>query len=475
MASCCSAPTENYDLLVIGGGSAAFAAAIKAREQNVSVAVVNGGTIGGTCVNVGCIPSKNLLHAAEMVGLARQNAYPGLQMSAEVTDFPALIRQKDEVVERLRRKKYTDLLGVYGIHLIEGRASFVSAHDVEVGGERLVWGDTVLIATGSRAWAPPIPGLDGVDWLDSTRALDLKELPRRLAVIGGGYIACELGQMFHRFGSEVTILKRRPGLLTDHHEPEIGLALQSYFEAEGLGVRTGLEFRRVRKEGDEIVITFVQDGREDEVRCDQLLIATGRVANTDGLNLEAVGVHTDERGFVRVDKTGRTSVRHILAAGDVVGDPLLVTVAAQAAQIAVRNALNGRNDEIEVSAVPSAVFSDPQVARVGLKEAEARAQGFDVKVARLSFEDVPKAAAIHDTRGLVKMIADRKTDRVLGVHIVGPLAADIIHEAALAVRFGLKTQDLIDTVHVYPTMSEAIKMVAQTFDRDVSTLSCCAA
>ncbi|MBW3630702.1 MAG: mercury(II) reductase [Gemmatimonadetes bacterium] len=474
MASCCSVETENYDVLVIGGGSAAFAAAIKAREQNVSVAVINDGTIGGTCVNVGCIPSKNLLHAAEMVGLARRNAYPGLQVSAEVTDFAALIRQKDEVVGRLRRKKYTNLLDVYGIQLIEGRASFVTPHEVVVG-DRMIYGDTVLIATGSRAWAPPMPGLGEVDWLDSTRALNLKELPRRLAVIGGGYIACELGQMFHRFGSEVAILKRRPGLLSEHHEPELGLALQGYFEEEGLAVRTGLEFRRVRQDGGEIVITVGHDGREDEIRCDQLLVAAGRVANTDGLNLDAVGVHTDDRGFVRVDKTGRTSVRHILAAGDVVGDPLLVTIAAQAAQVAVRNALNGRNDEINLSAVPSAVFSDPQVASVGMKEAEARAQGFDVKVARLSFEDVPKAAAIHETRGLIKMVADRTTDRVLGVHIVGPLAADIIHEATLAVRFAMTTQDLIDTVHVYPTMSEAIKMVAQTFDRDVATLSCCAA
>jgi mercuric reductase len=231
----------------------------------------------------------------------------------------------------------------------------------------------------------------------------------------------------------------------------------------------------VHQEGGEIVVTIGQDGQEEEVRADRLLVAAGRAPNTDDLNLEAAGVHTDERGFVRVDKTGRTSVRHILAAGDVVGDPLLVTVAAQAAQNAVGNALNGRNKEIDLSAVPTAVFSDPQVASVGLKEAEAQARGFDVKVARLSFADVPKAAAIHDTRGLIKMVADRETDRVLGVHIVGPLAADIIHEATLAVRFGLKTQDLIDTVHVYPTMSEAIKMVAQTFDRDVSTLSCCAA
>ena len=474
MASCCSAVTENYDLLIIGGGSAAFGAAIKAREQNARVAIINDGTLGGTCVNVGCIPSKNLIHAAEIAGLAKHNPFPGLKVSAEVTDFAALIRQKDEVVERLRRKKYTDLLDVYGITLIEGRARFLTRHDVEVG-DRLIWGDTILIATGSRAWAPPIPGLDEVDWLDSTRALELKELPRRLSVIGGGYIACELGQMFHRFGSEVTILKRRPGLLSDHHEPEIGLALQSYFEAEEIAVRTGLDIRRVHQEGGEIVVTIGQDGQEEEIRADRLLVAAGRAPNTDGLNLEAAGVHTDERGFVRVDKTGRTSVRHILAAGDVVGDPLLVTVAAQAAQNAVGNALNGRNQEIDLSAVPTAVFSDPQVASVGLKEAEARAQGFDVKVARLSFEDVPKAAAIHDTRGLIKMIADRKTDRVLGVHIVGPLAADIIHEATLAVRFGLKTQNLIDTVHVYPTMSEAIKMVAQTFDRDVSTLSCCAA
>lgn len=474
MADCCTRTPERYDLLVIGAGSAAFAAAITAREQGASVAIVNGGTLGGTCVNVGCIPSKNLIRAAEIAALAQQNPYPGLEVTARVTDFAALIGQKDEVVKRLRKKKYEDLLDVHGIALIEGRARFRTAHEVEVGGRRVA-GDAILIATGSRAWAPPIPGLDEVEWLDSTRALDLEELPRRLTVIGGGYIACELGQMFHRFGSEVTFLKRRPGLLTGDHEPEIGRALQGYFEAEGIGVRTGLDIRQVRQEGADVVVTILQDGEEEEIRADRLLVAAGRVGNTEALELEAVGVETDARGFVRVDATGRTSVPHILAAGDVTGDLLLVTVAAQAAQNAVRNALGGGNEALDLSAVPTAVFSDPQVASVGLKEAEARARGLDVKVAQLSFEDVPKAVAIHDTRGLIKMVADRATDRVLGVHIVGPLAADIIHEAALAVRFGLKTRDLVETVHVYPTMSEALKMVAQTFDRDVSTLSCCAA
>jgi len=423
---------------------------------------------------MGCIPSKNLIRAAEIVALARQNPYPGLEVTARVADFAALIGQKDEVVERLRKKKYEDLLDIHGIARIEGRARFRTAHEVEVGGRRFA-GNAILIATGSRAWAPPIPGLDEVEWLDSTRALDLGELPRRLAVIGGGYIACELGQMFHRFGSEVTFLKRRPGLLTGHHEPEIGRALQGYFEAEGIGVRAGLDIRKVRQEGADVAVTILQNGKEDEVHADRLLVATGRVANTEALNLEAVGVETNARGFVRVDATGRTSVPHILAAGDVTGDLLLVTVAAQAAQNAVRNALSGSSESLDLSAVPTAVFSDPQVASVGLKEAEARARGLDIKVAQLSFEEVPKAVAIHDTRGLIKMVADRATDRVLGVHIVGPLAADIIHEAALAVRFGLKTRDLVETVHVYPTMSEAIKMVAQTFDRDVSTLSCCAA
>jgi mercuric reductase len=465
---------DRYDLLVIGGGSAAFAAAITAREQGASVAIVNDGAIGGTCVNVGCIPSKNLIRAAEIVGLARGNPYPGLEVTARVADFAALMTQKDEVVERLRQQKYVDLLEIHGITLIEGRARFVASHEVEVGGRR-VGGATLMIATGSRAWAPPIPGLGDVDWLDSTRALELTEVPGRLVVIGGGYIACELGQMYYRFGSEVTLLKRRPGLLSGDHDPEIGLALRGYFEEEGIRVRTGLEIRGVRQDGSDVVISIGYDGKAEEVRADRLLVAAGRVANTDGLGLESVGVKTDGRGFIRVDPAGRSSVSHILAAGDVTGDRLLVTVAAQAAQNAVLNALGGGGRELDLSAVPTAVFTDPQVASVGLTEADARADGRDVKVARLSFGDVPKAAAIRDTRGLIKMVADRETDRVLGVHMVGPLAADTIHEATLAVRFGLTTRDLVETVHVYPTMSEAIKMVAQTFDRDVATLSCCAA
>jgi mercuric reductase len=465
---------DRYDLLVIGGGSAAFAAAITAREQGASVAIINDGAIGGTCVNVGCIPSKNLIRAAEIVALGRANPYPGLEVTARIANFAALMGQKDEVVERLRQRKYVDLLEVHGITLIEGRARFVAPHAVEVAG-RTVGGETLLVATGSRAWAPPIPGLADVDWMDSTRALELREVPGRLAVIGGGYIACELGQMYHRFGSQVTLLKRRAGLLTGDHDPEVGLALQGYFEEEGIRVRTGLEIRSVRQDGDEVVVSIREAGRSGEVRADRLLVAAGRVANTDDLGLEMVGVETDARGFVRVDPAGRTSVAHVLAAGDVTGDRLLVTVAAQAAQNAVLNALGGRGRALDLSAVPTAVFTDPQVASVGLSEADARAGGRAVKVARLSFEDVPKAAAIRDTRGLIKMVADRETHRVLGVHMVGPLAADTIHEATLAVRFGLTTRDLVETVHVYPTMSEAIKMVAQAFDRDVATLSCCAA
>lgn len=465
---------DRYDLLVIGGGSAAFAAAITAREQGASVAIVNDGAIGGTCVNVGCIPSKNLIRAAEIAGFGQGHSYPGLEVTARVADFAALMAQKDEVVDRLRRKKYVDLMEVHGITLIEGRARFVSRNEVEVVG-RVVGGDTIMIATGSRAWAPPVPGLEDVDWLDSTGALALTGVPARLAVIGGGYIACELGQMYRRFGSKVTLLKRRPGLLSGDHDSEIGLALQGYFEEEGIRVRTGLEIECVRQDANEVVVSIRAGGESEELRADRLLVAAGRVANTDDLGLDEIGVDTDPRGFVRVDPSGRSSVPHILAAGDVTGDRLLVTVAAQAAQNAVLNALGGGGRELDLTTVPTAVFTDPQVASVGWTEAAARASGRDVKVARLSFEDVPKAAAIRDTRGLIKMVADRTTDRVLGVQMVGPLAADTIHEAVLAVRFGLTTRDLVETVHVYPTMSEAIKMVAQTFDRDVGTLSCCAA
>ncbi|MBI4512608.1 MAG: mercury(II) reductase [Gemmatimonadetes bacterium] len=464
---------KQFDLLVLGAGSAAFAGAIRARDLGARVAIVERKTLGGTCVNRGCIPSKNLLRAAELAGAALHEGFPGIRVRGELVDYGAVVQQKRDLVADLRKMKYEDLLAEYGIDLIQGHARFRSALEVEVDAE-VYTADRFLVATGGRPLIPPIPGLSEAPYLTSSGALELEKVAPRLVVIGGGYIGVELAQMFARFGSRVTIIEMLPRIIANH-EPEQSAELARHLEAEGIVIRTGMMVVGVRRDGAGVVVRARGEGREEEFRADSMLVAAGIMPNTDDLGADAAGVALDARGAIVVDEEMRTSVPHIYAAGDctTVG-PALVTTAAHTAAIAVQNALNGTARKVDLRAVPSAIFTDPQVASVGMREEEARARGFKVRAEVVPLSLVPKALAIRDTRGLVKMIVEEETQRILGVHMVAPLAADLIHEATLAVRFGLTAQDLVDTIHVYPTLSEALKLVAQAFTRDVAKLSCCA-
>lgn len=464
---------QRFDLVILGSGSAAFAAAIRARDLGARVALVERKTLGGTCVNRGCIPSKNMLHAAALAALARRDGFPGIRLNGRVVDYRAVVEQKRDLVAELRKVKYEDLLAEYRIELIQGHGRFVSPFIVEVDGVRYEAGH-VLVATGARPLIPSIPGLSEVPYLTSSRALDLEEVPRRLVVIGGGYIAVELGQMFARFGSRVTIVEMLPRIIANH-EPEQSAELAQHLEAEGIDIRTGMKVVAVARDGAQVVARAHGKERSAQLRGDALLLAAGIRPNTDDLGLEAAGIAVDERGAIVVDEEMRTSVSHIFAAGDCTTlGPALVTTAAHAAAIAAENALNGAARKVDLSAVPSAIFTDPQVASVGFREGDAEQRGFRVRSQILPFTLVPKALAIRDTRGFVKMVVEEETQRILGVHMVAPMAADLIHEATLAVRLGLTAQDLVDTIHVYPTLSEALKLVAQAFTRDVAKLSCCA-
>lgn len=462
-----------YDLVILGSGSAAFAAAIKASELGARVVMTEHDVIGGTCVNRGCIPSKNLIAAAELAYKASHSPFDGLSFENPRLDFRRLIAQKDELVKTLRAKKYTDITeGDPNIEIIRGQARFVSPTEVQVNGTPLQ-GERFIIATGSRPFLPPIPGLEEVGSLTSTTAFELETLPRSLIIVGGGYIAMELGQMFQRFGTRVTILERGPRILQGFEE-EVSMALRGYLEEEGVEIVTRATVQGVRRQGAEVAVTAEVEGEPREFRAEHLLLATGRVPNTDHLNLERAGVQVDGRGFVKVDAELRTTAEKIWAAGDVKGAPLATPVGAREGVIAAENAIAGKHIRMDYRAIPRAVFTDPEVASVGLTEAQAEAQGFRCRCRILDLSLVPKAAAIRDTRGLVKMVIDAETGQVLGVHLIAPRGADLIHEAALAVKHRLTYQDLIDLIHVYPTMAEAIRMVAQMFVKDVSKLSCCA-
>lgn len=476
MADCCAGMSGKnggpYDLAVIGAGSAGFSAAITAAELGAQVALIGSGTIGGTCVNVGCIPSKTLIRAAETLHNARAAArFAGITAQAVVSDWRATVRQKDALVRELRQAKYADLLPTYnGISYREGAARLVDG-GVDVDGGRIIAGK-IIIAAGARPAVPDIPGIEGVPYLTSTTALDLPELPKSLLVIGGGYIGAELAQLFARAGVTVTLVCR--SRLLPEAEPEIGEALTGYFADEGLTLITGINYRSIRRTASGIALTVARDGQDLTIHADQVLAATGRTPNTERLGLAEVGVKLSSKGGVIVDDRMRTTRAGVYAAGDVTGRDQFVYMAAYGAKLAAQNALNGNELRYDATAMPAVVFTDPQVASVGLTEAAAHAAGHDARVSTIGLDQVPRALAARDTRGLFKLVADGASRRLLGAHVLAPEGADSIQTAALAIRQGLTFTDLADAIFPYLTTVEGLKLAALAFEKDVTRLSCCA-
>lgn len=469
---CCS-PKSEFDLAVIGAGSAGFSAAITAAEGGKRVALIGHGTIGGTCVNVGCVPSKTMIRAAEAVHGARAaSRFPGLSGEAQVADWATLVAAKDDLVSTLRQKKYADLLPGYdGVTYIdEGPARLVPG-GVEVGG-RKVAAPKVIVATGGRPAMPDIPGIPDVPMLDSTSLLELDRLPESLIFLGGGYIGVELAQMMARMGTRVTIVCR--SRLLPRAEPEVSEALTATLRSEGLTILDGATYHAAQRDGDRTVLTVTVNGADRDLEADRLIVTTGRAPNTEGLGLAEMGVETDARGAIRVGDDMQTTKAGIFAAGDVTDRNQFVYMAAYGAKLAARNAVLGGAERYDNAAMPWVVFTDPQVAGVGLTEAQARAAGHDVKISVLTLDNVPRALAARDTRGLIKLVADRATDRLLGGVILAAEGADSIQTLALALKFEVTTKALGETIFPYLTTVEGLKLAAQTFDMDVAKLSCCA-
>lgn len=473
----------HYDLVILGSGSTAFAAALRAAELGKTAAMTESRTLGGTCVNRGCLPSKNLIEAARSVWEAQHPRYPGLQPANIEFDFRELIRQKDEVIHGYRDRKYNAIVDESDrIRTYSGRATVAGPHTVAVDG-RQITGQHLLVATGSRPRIPNIEGLDRVpyltsDLLTSDEPQELFDLPQSLVIVGGGYIALELGQMFHRFGSQVTILEPSRRVLKAY-EPEVSIAIAQVLRDEGINLVTSAQVQRVYQEPDGTIVAVAQTrGGEQHFRAERLLVAIGRAPNTDGLGLESLGVGLDEQGFVVVNDYLQTSVPHIWAAGDVIGgqtgSQLATPVGARDGGIVARNAFSGEQRKADHSVVPRAIFTDPQVAVVGLTDAEANALGHRCWCNTIPVSLVPRAGAIHDPRGIAKMVIDDDTRQVLGVSLVMRDAAEVIHEAAMALRLGATIHDFIDMLHVYPTMAEALKIVAISRFKDPARLSCCA-
>ena len=462
-----------FDLMIIGGGSAAFAAAIKAAEMGSRVAIVEQGTIGGTCVNIGCVPSKTLIRAAEVCYHATYSNFKGMAACPPPSEWQTVVKQKDELVSALREEKYVNVLKAHpNITLIAGRAELTGDQGVRVI-EKNYQPGKIIIATGSRPLAPPIPGLKEAGFIDSEAALSLQSLPKSLIVLGAGSIGLELSQLFGRFGVHVTLLEVADRI-APAEEPEISDALTGYLLQEKLMIHVAARILGIERRGDEYLLRVEIEGRTETLIAEQLLVCTGRKANTSGLGLEAAGIELGSKGEIKVDRHLQTTNPSIYAAGDCTGDPMYVYVAAYAGGVAAENALAGAGKIYDLSSLPRVTFTDPQIASVGMTEAQAQTAGMDYEVSVLPLEHVPRAQASRNTKGLFKLIRERGTSRLLGAHILAAEAGEAIQEATLAIRFKLTTNEIISTYHPYITMVEGMKLAALTFSKDVKQLSCCA-
>lgn len=473
-----------YDLAVIGSGGAAFAAAIRATGLGKSIVMVERGPFGGTCVNTGCVPSKALIAAAE----ARHEAadagtrFPGIAATAGAVDMPGLIGGKQGLVEALRGEKYVDVADSYGWQVRHGEAAFAGTPDAPVlqvtapdGSVEVIEAENYLVATGARAWAPPIKALEEIGYLTSTSAMELTEVPESLLVFGGGYVALEQAQLFARLGSEVTMLVR--SRLASKEEPEVSTALQEVFADEGIRVVRRAVVSRVDRDtatGQVIVTADVSRGVQ-EFRADQVLVALGRRPVTDGLNLDAVEVKTGEAGEIVVTDQLQSSKPRIWAAGDVTGHPEFVYVAAYHGTLVAENALAAADRSVDYTHLPRVTFTSPAIGAVGMTEARALEAGIRCDCRVLPLDYVPRALVNRDTRGLIKMVANADTGEILGLTAVAKDAKDAGELAAAGVHILGKTiTEVADTWAPYLTMAEGIRIAAKAFTTDVSKLSCCA-
>lgn len=459
-------------IAVIGSGGSAMAAALKATERGARVTLIERGTIGGTCVNIGCVPSKIMIRAAHIAHLRRESPFDGgLSAQAPVVDRPALLAQQQGRVEELRESKYQNILNDNAaITVLRGEARFVDERTLTVtlnaGGEQTVSFDRAFIGTGARPAEPPVPGLAETPYLTSTSALELDRIPERLVVIGASVVALELAQAFARLGSQVTVLARSRVL--SQEDPAVGEAMEAAFRREGIEVLKQTQASEIAHDGQ----LFTLQTNAGMLQAEQLLVASGRTPNTENLNLEAIGVAT-EGGAIQIDKHLQTTAPGIYAAGDCTDQPQFVYVAAAGGSRAAIN-MTGGDASLDLSAMPEVIFTDPQVATVGLSETDAEAQGYATDSRILTLDNVPRALVNFDTGGFIKIVAERESGRLLGVQAVAGEAGELIQTAVMALRARMTVNDIADELFPYLTMVEGLKLCAQTFTKEVKQLSCCA-
>ncbi len=466
--------TKEYDLIIIGGGAGAFAAANTANKLKKKTLLINYEKIlplGGTCVNVGCVPSKIMLHQGEEYHNAIRSKFRAIKLQGK-SNFIEALKETHEMVKKFRSKNYEKVIEKQEyVDFKEGLAHFVDSYTIKIGNETFK-SKNFLIATGASTFVPPIKGIDKIDFITNVNIFNLKKKPESVIIIGGGPLGMEFSQIFHHFGVKVTVLQRSERVIPKF-DSMLGEELQKYLEEEGITIYTKADSKEVKKTEEGIELSVEIDGKKRVLSAEKLMLATGLQPRTKLLQTEKTGIKLDERGFVKVNEYMQTSQEHIYAAGDVTGLMPLETTAAKEGNIAVLNLFENAKKKIDYNEVPHAVFTSPEVAAVGITEEEYMKK-YNVCLCRtVALDHVEKAAAIKDTRGLIRMVLDPKTKVVIGVHIIGPMVADIITTATYAIKNKMTIYDIRDTVHVFPTLSEMIKKVAQSFDQNLDEMACC--
>ena len=448
---------ERYDLAVIGAGPGGYEAAIRAAQLGLKVAIIEEKDFGGTCLNWGCIPTKSLLHSAEVYQTVLNSGRFGVHAGPVGFDYEEIAKRKDTVVRQLR-SGVESLLKSNGCTMIKGRATFLDQRTLAVDGaqKQTVQADHILIATGSRPFRPPIHGIDGPKVLDSDGVLALKSCPEKIIIIGGGVIGVEFSTVFANLGKEVTIIEMMDMILPGI-DLEIAALLRRSLEKKGIKIYTGAKVTQIRSL-EQAECTFQQDGQEHKVTGDQVIVAIGRKPNTEALGLEKAGVKT-ERGFIRTDDYLQTSVPGIYAIGDVIGKTLLAHVASAQGLVAAAN-ITGKRRRMNNQVIPGCIYTSPEIASVGLTESEALKLGRPVGIGRFPVQANGKSMILDEKEGLVKIITDQQTGEILGAHIMAPRASDLIGELCVAMRLESTIEEVGETIHPHPTVSEMIREAA---------------
>lgn len=467
---------QQFDLIIVGGGSAAFSAAIKAHELGLATLMVNAGLdFGGTCVNVGCVPSKTIIRAAETAYHASHSNFAGIKPKGVGIDFSKVIKDKKHLVKTLQQKKYMDVVRDFeNLQLIDGWAAFLDDHTILVNGKDKYTAIKFIIATGATTNIPDIEGLKDIAYQTNSSLFDLEEQPTSITIMGAGYIGLEIAMAYNRLGTKVRIIEFTDRVLRSQ-TPDISEELEMHMRNEGIEILPNFRAVKFEKSGNGIVIHCkCPDGSFTQIiEPGKIVVATGTKPNTKKMGLDHIGLQLTKSGHIQVNKSMETNLKNIYAVGDVINPPSFVYTAAYEGKIAVENAFTGSENKTHYTSLPWVVFTDPQVAGTGLDESQAASLNIPYEISKITLDNVPRAIAAYDTRGFIKLIRNKGTDRLIGARIIAPDGGELIQHLSMAITHGITVKELAESLYPYLTMSEGIKLAAIAFAKDIKELSCC--